>query len=215
MTLDEKVVLDISINHGIDIYSFAAAIESRCREEWEKEQAAAPTIANSKSQYKRLVTQGAIDPTTVTVDAAPGSTSPGLPISGVFGVVGKGLWVGGVLSAATPFNTVADIYRRPKCDTEIKIPAAAPSIEQQARDLLERSGIDYAQNMTTGDLVEIANLISSKAAPSTDNAQRDEAVLEGMAEAAKICEELRSGDIGRSSGDVSQGDCAEIERRKG
>ncbi len=31
--------------------------------------------------------------------------------------------------------------------------------EQMARDMLERAGVDYAQSMTAGDLVEIANMI--------------------------------------------------------
>lgn len=34
------------------------------------------------------------------------------------------------------------------------------SAEQQARDMLERAGVEDAQNMTSGDLVEIANLIA-------------------------------------------------------
>jgi len=36
------------------------------------------------------------------------------------------------------------------------------SCEQQARDILERMGIEGAQEKTAGDLVEIANLISAK-----------------------------------------------------
>ncbi len=32
--------------------------------------------------------------------------------------------------------------------------------EQQARDLLERYGVEDAQSMTAGDLVELANLIA-------------------------------------------------------
>ena len=39
------------------------------------------------------------------------------------------------------------------------------SLEQQARDLLERAGVEKAQEMTAGDLVEIANLLSSKTIP--------------------------------------------------
>lgn len=38
------------------------------------------------------------------------------------------------------------------------------SAEQQARDMLERAGVDYAQSMAAGDLVEIANLIARDAA---------------------------------------------------
>lgn len=32
--------------------------------------------------------------------------------------------------------------------------------EQQARDMLERAGVEHAQEMSAGDLVEIANLIA-------------------------------------------------------
>ena len=34
------------------------------------------------------------------------------------------------------------------------------SAEQQARDMLERIGVENAQSFTAGDLVELANLIS-------------------------------------------------------
>lgn len=34
------------------------------------------------------------------------------------------------------------------------------SAEQQARDMLERAGVPNAQDMTSGDLVEVANLIA-------------------------------------------------------
>ena len=34
--------------------------------------------------------------------------------------------------------------------------------EQQARDLLERMGIEDAQSFSSGDLVELANLIANK-----------------------------------------------------
>lgn len=34
--------------------------------------------------------------------------------------------------------------------------------EQQARDLLERMGVDGAQQMTAGDVVELANLIEQR-----------------------------------------------------
>lgn len=37
----------------------------------------------------------------------------------------------------------------------------AKSVEQQARDLLEGYGLDDAQSMTAGDLVELANLIAA------------------------------------------------------
>lgn len=36
------------------------------------------------------------------------------------------------------------------------------SAEQQARDLLERMGVDDAQSYSSGELVELANLISEK-----------------------------------------------------
>ena len=34
------------------------------------------------------------------------------------------------------------------------------SAEQQARDLLERCGVDDAQSFTAGDVIELANLIA-------------------------------------------------------
>jgi hypothetical protein len=36
------------------------------------------------------------------------------------------------------------------------------SAEQQARDMLERMGIEDAQRFTAGDVVELANLIASR-----------------------------------------------------
>ncbi len=33
------------------------------------------------------------------------------------------------------------------------------TVEQQARDMLERIGVENAQNFSAGDLVELANLI--------------------------------------------------------
>jgi GTP cyclohydrolase IA len=39
------------------------------------------------------------------------------------------------------------------------------SLEQLARDMLERAGVEDAQNMTAGDLVEIANLIGNRSMP--------------------------------------------------
>lgn len=35
-----------------------------------------------------------------------------------------------------------------------------PTAEQQARDMLERMGVDDAQSFTAGDLVELANMIA-------------------------------------------------------
>jgi hypothetical protein len=37
---------------------------------------------------------------------------------------------------------------------------SAVSAEQQARDLLERCGVEDAQSFTAGDVVELANLIA-------------------------------------------------------
>jgi len=34
--------------------------------------------------------------------------------------------------------------------------------EQQARDMLERMGVEDAQSFSTGDLVELANLIAER-----------------------------------------------------
>ena len=42
------------------------------------------------------------------------------------------------------------------------------TIEQQARDLLERMGVENAQSFTAGELVELANLISEKASYYND-----------------------------------------------
>lgn len=39
------------------------------------------------------------------------------------------------------------------------------SAEQQARDMLERMGIENAQSLTAGQLVELANLIAARAQP--------------------------------------------------
>lgn len=39
----------------------------------------------------------------------------------------------------------------------------AESVEQEARDLLERMGIEDAQSFTAGDVVELANLINDVA----------------------------------------------------
>jgi hypothetical protein len=39
---------------------------------------------------------------------------------------------------------------------------ASKTYEQQARDLLERLGVDDAQSFTAGDLVELANLIRER-----------------------------------------------------
>ena len=34
------------------------------------------------------------------------------------------------------------------------------TLEQQARDMLERAGVESAQSMTSGDLVEVANMMN-------------------------------------------------------
>lgn len=48
-----------------------------------------------------------------------------------------------------------------------------PTAEQQARDMLERLGMDDAQSLTSGDVVELANLIAEvqalrRGAPEVD-----------------------------------------------
>lgn len=55
------------------------------------------------------------------------------------------------------------------CESIVVTPArkadagvASETAEQQARDLLERMGIEDAQSWTAGDLVELANLITEK-----------------------------------------------------
>jgi hypothetical protein len=40
------------------------------------------------------------------------------------------------------------------------------SAEQQARDLLQRLGVEDAQSLTAGDLVEIANLLAASQQPA-------------------------------------------------
>jgi hypothetical protein len=44
---------------------------------------------------------------------------------------------------------------------------ADKSIEQQARDLLERMGVKEAQSLSSGDVVELANLINDTHKPVT------------------------------------------------
>lgn len=56
------------------------------------------------------------------------------------------------------------------------------SQEQKARDMLERAGVDRAQEMTAGDLVELANLISdSEDMEHMGVANPDEAYKKGYA----------------------------------
>jgi hypothetical protein len=43
---------------------------------------------------------------------------------------------------------------------------SSASAEQQARDLLERMGIESAQDLRAGDLTELANLIAAQSAPA-------------------------------------------------
>jgi len=50
--------------------------------------------------------------------------------------------------------------------------------EQKARDLLERMGFQEAQNMSAGDVGELAQLISDM-----DTARRDAEILRGKLEA--------------------------------
>ena len=51
------------------------------------------------------------------------------------------------------------------------------TLEQQARDLLERIGVEDAQSFTAGDLVELANLIgaaiAAPAQPDVESAELD------------------------------------------
>lgn len=56
------------------------------------------------------------------------------------------------------------------CKTELTQPAGEQSCEQRARDMLERIGVENAQSFTAGDLVELANLINSKAQPADKTA---------------------------------------------
>lgn len=45
--------------------------------------------------------------------------------------------------------------------------------EQQARDMLERMGVDGAQNFSAGELVELANLIAAVQWQPIETAPRD------------------------------------------
>jgi hypothetical protein len=51
------------------------------------------------------------------------------------------------------------------------------TLEQQARDLLERAGIEGAQQLSAGDVVELANLIGKVNRPGAPSALDLERVL--------------------------------------
>ena len=51
------------------------------------------------------------------------------------------------------------------------------SLEQQARDLLERAGVEKAREMTAGDLVEIANLLSTNPAHQIQRRSPEDALF--------------------------------------
>jgi hypothetical protein len=70
------------------------------------------------------------------------------------------------------------------------------SAEQRARDMLERMGVDGAQSMTAGDVVELANLIGGIAA------EREAC--------AKVCEDLLAFDM-----DDPGQSCANAIRKRG
>ena len=55
------------------------------------------------------------------------------------------------------------------------VPSASepPSAEQEARDMLERMGIANAQQFTSGDLVELANLIASRSTGTPSVSEED------------------------------------------
>lgn len=76
----------------------------------------------------------------------------------------------GILLDAALYGNVYQIARVPGHEPRIVVtsePNGSPpvvsvekSAEQQARDLLEQYGVEDAQSMTAGDLVELANLIA-------------------------------------------------------
>jgi hypothetical protein len=50
--------------------------------------------------------------------------------------------------------------------------------EQEARDILDRMGVDGAQSMTTGDVVELANLIAEVRALRADRDRWQDAYVQ-------------------------------------
>ena len=52
------------------------------------------------------------------------------------------------------------------------------SAEQQARDMLERAGVENAQNISASDIVEIANLIAIK--PTNETIERCATIAETL-----------------------------------
>ena len=61
--------------------------------------------------------------------------------------------------------------------------------EQQARDMLERMGVDGAQSFTAGDLVELANLLNFSQALTKKNVELGDKVVEGTIAARRISHE--------------------------
>jgi len=75
---------------------------------------------------------------------------------------------------------------------DMTLPPAMTSAEQQARDMLERMGIEDAQEFTAGDLVELANLIAAQSA--NRDAQADAARYQWLKKHRQS--ESYAGDIG-------------------
>lgn len=67
------------------------------------------------------------------------------------------------------------------------------SAEQQARDMLERAGVEDAQSMTAGDLVEIANLIDDrKGEAARRTREENSAIISNLARLIQLQHELRA-----------------------
>lgn len=61
--------------------------------------------------------------------------------------------------------------------------------EQQARDMLERIGVDGAQSFTAGDLVELANLLNFSQALTKKNVALGAKVVDGTIASRRISSE--------------------------
>ena len=61
--------------------------------------------------------------------------------------------------------------------------------EQQARDMLERIGVDGAQSFTAGDIVELANLLNFSQSLTKKNVELGDKVVEGTIASRRISSE--------------------------
>ena len=63
---------------------------------------------------------------------------------------------------------------------------AEMTAEQQARDMLERMGIDGAQSFSSGEIVELANLLSFSQLLTKKNVELDVKIVDGTIAARRI-----------------------------